>query len=325
MTQTTQNTIDPKAHFPFVGSLTTHDFFNAANKLAPGSAFDLSGIVQNSNTFIASPPPYLQPDAVEAIKDTFAPLSLFARTFDPDPMKPNVGNVIKFCSAGSTTLTETIGSPITNYQDGNGTLDPVQVTIKHYSQPWHVTNPQFQSGARIEDFFAENMLILAQTIAADVAANWTTSNYATTVTVPPAASFGLSDLAAAQAKVKKSASKFAVLDAEYHSRITHVAGFDSATNYGWKGLFSQSAGWSSAGAKVRGIATAPQAMVIVTGLLLPMRTQIVKSSYITLGNGLICEFNRWLDTSSRDQWATLDLVLGAAPADTSAAALLVEP
>jgi len=324
---TTVSSIDPREEIPFIGNYTTNDIFKASRKLPPCSMFDPSKLgVQASNTYTSAlNPSWLQPDAVEQIVASFAPVASFLRVFDPAPYAPFATNVIKFVTQASTTLTEATGSPIATFNTGDGVISAVSVPVTHYSQPWHVTNTEFQSGNRIEDYFLANALALASTVAGNIATNFTTANFSNKITSAPDA-FGLGDAGILQGLLKKSPKRSLVLDGEYYSKLTHVAGFGDSTNYGWTGIFNQSAGWTSAGPKVRGIACNPQAIVVVTGVLLPQRSPIISQQYMTLGQtGLLVEYNRWLDPATRTQWASLDLVLGSAPADTTAGALVLAP
>jgi hypothetical protein len=328
MNTTTPELIDArKNNVPYIGGYSTTDLYNGMRKMPPGTILDAGALVHNSNTYTATTGEHLQPDAVEKALATFAPINVCNRVFDPDPFKPYSSNHVKYCSAGTTTLTGSTGSPISTFQPSNGnTVDDVQVSITHFCQPWHVTNSQFQSGARIEDALAENLLVLGQSVVNALCANFTTSNFSQTHTAAEA-SFALSDAAKVHGLLKKSASKALILDSQYFSNLSHTAGFDSGTNFGWSGgIYQQSAGWSSAGSKVRGVGLCPQAVLVVTGVLLPMRTQIVKQSFITLGQtGLVIEYNRWLSTADRVQWASLDLVFGTGVADGAAAVLVLEP
>jgi len=57
-----------------------------------------------------------------------------------------------------------------------------------------------------------------------------------------------------------------------------------------------------------------------------LNVPFVKQRFLSLGEcGLVAEYNTWLDQRYRTYCASLDLVLGAAPADGTAAVLIKNP
>jgi len=300
---------------PIVGNLTA-DQIQATLKTQPAGVYDITRPM-NANTFI-SVPDVLQPKAVSVLLNSFAPIKSFVTVFEPNPITPRSQNQIKFVTTASSTQ-----SNPTNFQTGGSTINSIAVPVTHYSQPWSVTNKEYNGGLRVEDLFEENALALATTIAGALAANFTTTNFTATPIATPATSFSLSNAATAFAAIKKSPIRSLILDGEFYANLSHVAGFEPDTTYGWTNIFEQSAGWSSAGTNVRGIATAPQAIMVVTGLMRPILTNNVKQTYISLGDiGIVVEYNRWMDVNTRTYWASLDVIFGSAPVDNSAAVLI---
>ena len=296
------------------------DLVNALKRCPPG-LYSESGVT-NSNTYSPTiTTPCLQPDSIGKIVNAFAPLAAYSITFDPAPYSPQSTNVLKLVSNPAATQINP-----TTFENGGDQGDAVQVAVSHYSQQWEVANSEYQSGIRIEDAFEENALQLGSTISGVVCTLFTAANFPATAIVSAPGAFGLSDAAAAHATIKKSPVKNLVLDGDYYSRLSHQPGFDNGTNYGWKGIYGQSAGWASADPNVRGIGCAPQAIACITGRLLPLSTPTMKQQILSLGGlGILIEYNTWWNTSTRTQCASLDVVFGAGKADGAAAVLIKNP
>jgi hypothetical protein len=297
------------------------DFYNALKRLPVGFYPTRLG-VQNANSFANVMPDFLQPDALTQIVDSYASFRAFTTIYDPAPYAPKAQSQIKFV-VGS-------GSPVQNpttYETNSGdTINAVAVPVTHYSQQWYVTNTDYQKGIRLEDAFVSNMLQLNSTLASAVAALFTAGNFpATPISVAPTA-FGLGDLASAYTTIKKTATKSAVIDGDFFARLSHTNGFDAATKFGWNGIYPQSAGWASAGSKVRGICRGPTAILLVTGRLFDNIAPNIKQSVFSLGDlGIVVEYSRWMNTGTRSYQASLDVVLGGAVADTTAGVLIQNP
>jgi hypothetical protein len=293
------------------------DIHNAFRKL-PVGIYGGRDAVLGANTYITAPD-FLQPEAVTQIVDAFAPVRAFATVFDPNPYSPKVSNHIKFVTASAATQQ----NPST-FQGGADTISDVQVPVTHFSQQWQVSNTDYNSGLRIEDGFMENMLTLSQTVTANLAAKFKAANFPATPVQCDPATFGLDYAAQLFTGVKKSNKRSLILDGDYYARLAHVAGFTGLKAYGWDGIYPQSASWSSAGARVRGIACGPSAILIVTGFLHPLIAPNIKQRIVGLGDlGITVEYNTTFDTATRSYCASLDLVFGSAACDGTAAVLLL--
>jgi hypothetical protein len=271
------------------------------------------------NTFTSFPPDVLQPAAIEALVGAFAPLAAFTRIFDPEPYIPGARNQVKFVSSGSSTITNP-----SNFQVGNMTIDAAPISVDQFSQPWAVPSNDYAKGLRPADGLKENALVLAATLWGKVAALLKAANYTNSPIIGPAAAFGLNEANAAYRSIRKSDSKNLILDSQLFGNIAHTAGGHitktGSPGHGWSGIFDTS-DFSLAGTNVVGLACAPNAVIIVTGLLEYPVT--VRTSFLTLpGLRIPIALNEWFDTGTRTFWSSLDCVLGVAVGDLAAGTLI---
>jgi hypothetical protein len=313
----TSNVIGPKARHQFLGDLTTLDVHAALKKL-PAGVYDVNrASVQAANTFVTAPD-FLQPAAISKAVDVLAPLRSYTLTFDPAPFSPEVTNQIKLVKTASATQTNP-----TNYQVGGSTVDAVAVTVTHFNQPFSVSNKEYNGGLRIDDLLSENLLTLCQTIAGTVCSTMTAANFPATAVTVAESSFSLANAATAFATIAKCRPKNLILNSGAFSNISHTNGFSDSVRFGWDGIHEQSAGWGSADAGVYGFACGPQAIAVVSGILLPQVSPLVRTRYIGLGDlGIVVEYHVWFDASTRTYWGSLDVVLGAEAADGTAGVLI---
>jgi hypothetical protein len=234
-------------------------------------------------------------------------------------------------TVGSTTLTNA-----TNFESGDSTVAPISVTMAQYTQPFQVSNSDFNSGLRMQDLVTINIAKFADKVTSVATAIITAANFPTTPVISAAASFGLSDLATLQGQLQKSPIKNLILDGTYLARIANQPGFFQKTGagledpagyaaYGWDGTYLAS-NWTGAGANIKGLACNPQALVGVTGLpatpanipggILSMTTQTLP------GLGIAIALFQWFNPSTRTFWCSYDIVAGFAVGDSTAGVIV---
>ena len=79
---------------------------------------------------------------------------------------------VKKATAGSTTLTNTA-----EFEQGDSTLDNIAVTPDQFSQPFHITNAEKQSGHKLMDLMKINFRALANKIIDTALAPVTNANF----------------------------------------------------------------------------------------------------------------------------------------------------
>jgi hypothetical protein len=293
--------------------------------------------VRGENTFSATlTTNFLILGATTLLSPRFASVKMFSRAVAPDPYKPLATGEMKFnvtAQDGSTTLTNA-----TNFETGgDSTLNAVSINIAQYTEPFHVTNSQMNSGMRMEDLVIAKLGSLGSKISKVIGANITVENYATltpVISVPGA--FGYKDMQTAWGQLKKANLKHIMLDGEYLARIINNpqllqvvpvvpgAGWKNVLGWDYLALHTE---WSAAGANVRGLACDPQAMAVAAGLPLLDAPGIPggilgQASGTLPGTDLEIAVYTWFNTATRTYWGSFDLMLGATPLDTTAAVII---
>jgi ATP-dependent Clp protease protease subunit len=291
-----------------------------------------NGGVQNANTYSATlVTAFLVDGFVTKLQNRWAPLKAFARDFSTDRMKPLAIGHVKHVTAGSTTQTDA-----TNFEtSGDSTVAPISVTPHQYTQGFHVSNSDLNSGLRMENLVEINTAAFADKILAVAAVPITTANFTGTAITAAAAAFGWTEMAEAWGLLKKSSIRNAILDGEYMARLLNnpaylqaalAADGSGARAFGWDGVYLNT-NWTGAGSNVRGFFCNPQAICALSGLPLtppegvPGNTLQEKTIVVPDVNIPIAAYN-WFSLGSRTLWASFDVMFGVAAGDTTAGFIL---
>lgn len=283
-----------------------------------------------SSTLITS---FLITGAITQLTPRFAALNCFTRDNSVDAYKPRATGVMKFnqtATDGSTTQTNA-----TNFESGDSTVNPVSITVSQYTEAYHVTNDQLNSGLRMEDLMVAKLASFGAKVTSVVTTPITVANFSTlTPLISAPSSFGFSDLQTCWGQLKKSIIHNALLDGEYLARIINVPTIFQKTGvmpgkawaeFGWDNI-ALNTFWSGADPNVRGFACNPQAIGIITGL--PLEAPNIPGQTLQQGVALLPEVNvaiqvnSWFSLSTRTLWASYDMMLGAALLDGTAGVLI---
>jgi ATP-dependent protease ClpP protease subunit len=290
----------------------------------------------NSNTYSASlVTQFLLDGAVTALQNRWAPLNVFTKDYSSDRYKPRATGQLKFVTGGSTTQKNA-----TNFEQGDSVVTNVQIAVDQYSQPFHVTNDELNSGLRMENLIDVNIAYLADSILEVAFAPLNTTDYGAGQIIRAPAAFNFSDMASAWGALKKSPIKYAVLDGEYIARIINTPAFFQATDstgdqtgwkrFGWDGVYLNT-NWSGthAGAgdqSIRGLFCNPQALGAIAGLPLTPPSipgSTLQESTITVPDvDISITAYSWFSLASRTFWMSYDLMFGSAKLDPTAGVLL---
>ena len=287
--------------------------------------------VQNANTISSSlTTNFLILGATTQASPKFASVKMFSRDTSVDPYKPLATGQMKYNTTaqdGSTTLTNA-----TNFEQGDSTVTNVAVTVSQYTEPFHLTNSDLNSGIRMEDLVVAKMASMGSKVSKVLAANITAANYSTlTAVIRSAGAFSFSDMNVLWGQLKKANRKNVMLDGPYLAKLINIPTLFQPTpvvpGAGWKDLLGWDyvalhTEWSAAGNNIIGFACDPQALGVIAGLPLIDSAGIpggilAQAQGMCVGVDLAISAYAWFNPSTRIYWASYDLMFGAAPLDTT--------
>jgi len=300
------------------------------------------GDIRAENNFAAGiATNFLIMGAVTKLGPRCTALKAFSRSNDIDPLKPLATGVLKFNTSvqdGSDTMvnpTDFTGASNDGGAAGDSTLTGPLIAVNQLSQPFHLTNAQFNSGVHFADLIEAKLGSFLSKIVQTVTAPITVANFSmlAPLTVAPAA-FGFSDLTTLQGQLAKSRIKNVILSGPYLAQISNTVGFfqksgtidgleDAWRAFGWD-LIGENTEWAGADPYVQGFACNPQAIGVIAGVpLTPPGDDVIETGTAILpGPNVAIQSNLWMDANARTMRATYDIMLGAALVDNTAGVLI---
>jgi len=255
-----------------------------------------------------------------------APLNAFCRDFTTDVLVQNAYVQVKKPNAASAIQTNP-----TNFETGDTNIANVAVQVKHYSKSFTVGSMEYNQGFRLTDLVDFNAQVVANKIIDIALAPITATNFATNVTVAQA-SFVAANAITLWGAVAKSTKRHLVLDGTAFAKLLPTSGENFALGgptsyrpgaYGYDGIVLNTR-WDGAGTNIYGFAAGPEAVAMAAGI--PLVSDAVAqrqygSRILTLeGLGLSVQLNYWASTATRSDWASIDVMFGAALGDNTAGA-----
>lgn len=288
----------------------------------------------NANTYSATlVTAFLAEGTVTILQKKLAALKAFSKDFGTDRYKPLATGQVKKATAGSTTQTNA-----TNFESGNSAVTNAPITVSQYTQSFHVSNSELNSGLRMADLMEVNLAeygnkLMQVATAPIVEADFANYNGGSYISTPDA--FGWSDMGLLWGALKKANRRHAILDGEYIAGLLNAPTFfqqgvtgasDTAGRFGWDGIHLNTE-WTGAGTGVRGFACDPQAIGVCAGLPLTPPSGVpgntLQESVILLPDlGISVALYSWFSLSSRALWMSYDVMLGAAKLDTTAGIII---
>lgn len=266
-------------------------------------------------------------EAIQIAGGFFAPLKAFTTARDAYAFNPQAPHIYKITTTGGT-----IQLNPTNWQSGDGNINAGTATMTQYSASVHVTNTEQNSGLRVTDFLPKLFTNLATGLTGALFSQITAANFPATPVVTAAPAFTTGDSATAFAAIPNAQEKFLILNSAQFGYLNGSAGskgFQSGeAALGWNGIYQNSIGWTSAGAKTAGFAGGREALVIIAGQpALPHQLpgNILARKLIELPNGFVIELNTWMSTSDRTYWMSGDVVAGFGVGDSSVGVVIQTP
>jgi hypothetical protein len=266
--------------------------------------------------------------AITVLQSRLAPLNAFSQDFSADPLKPRATVQVPIATAGGTTQTNA-----SNFESGDSTLDNVAVSVSQYSNSFHLTNDQINSGHRLEKIAKINLHQLANKIIDVALAPVTAANFgAATIDVDTAGDVTAASLKTLWAAIKDGDSRNLIVDGSIYAQFLPAnldafqlaAGGKNVGMYGFD-FFSYNNRWDGAEATVKGFACSPQAIAVASGL---PANDIAGSDMMAVENieipdlGLTVQMNMWVSRATRAVWASYDVMFGAAKGDPNALKLI---
>lgn len=266
---------------------------------------------------------YLQNALVVVATNKLAPMGAFSRSFGVDPIKPRATVQVPKATSGSTVQTNP-----TNFESGDGQVDAIEVTVNQKSVSFHVTNTELQQGYALAQLAEKNAHVLADAIS-DV---WTPllddTTYASAITIGTAANFDTADLPQIYAEAKDYNRKNLILDGGHLAYLLpqdkDKFRIGESGAYGFDGIWEQNR-WTTAQTNTAGFICSPDAIAIAAGLPLnTVTTSTRRMGVVTLDQlGLSVATCEWDSDATREQWASYDIMIGAADGDTTQANVLI--
>lgn len=267
----------------------------------------------------------LNDEEVTSLGTMSAPWLDFSYRLDLEPKGPKAQINVPYVTAGSTTLTNP-----SNFESGNSTIGDINVSATHYSQPFHLTQDQMNSGLQLKWLVKKNVQVLRNALVDAVFAPVTNANFGADVVDVVSTSFGTDDLVDIWAACKDFPIKNLWLDGSYVAELipTNTQSFN-VSQMGFQGAFGFDSikvhnRWSGAGTNIIGFCAADAAIAVGTAfprldaLVTSIAGAQIESVNVTVEHiNLPVQFNVWVNTAGRVAWASMDVMLGAAAADTN--------
>lgn len=278
---------------------------------------------RNANTMAAGlVTDYLHDALVVVATNKLSPLNAFSTMFSADPMKPRATVQVPKSTSGSTVQTNP-----SNFESGDGQVDAIAVTVNQKSVSFHVTNTELQQGYQLAQLAEKNAHALADSISDIWTALLDATTYATPLVIGTAANFDSADLAPIYAAAKNYNRKNLILDGGHLAYLLPTDRdkfrIGEAGAYGFDGIFEQNR-YTSAQTNTAGFICSPDAIAFASGLPINgARVSTRRVSSVTLDQlGLSVATCEWDSDSTREQWASYDVMIGAADGDTTQAEVL---
>ena len=237
-------------------------------------------------------------------------------------MAPLATVQVRKATAGATTQTNA-----TNFESGDSTLDNIPVTINQYSQSFHITNAEMNSGHSLANLAQINAQTFVNSISDVYTALMVAANFGAATTIGAAANFDSADLPPILALAKNYRSKNLLLDGGHLAYLLPTDKFQFALGeagaYGFD-LIAEQNRWTNGVANIAGFICSPDAIAVASGLPVELPSgEFLQMSTISLPIGLTVQSCVWFSRAGRVHWASYDVMFGAGPGDTTQAENLV--
>lgn len=265
---------------------------------------------------------WLADGLVVTLTNILSPLRAFSRDFGVNPLAPRSDVKVRKATANGTAQKNP-----TNFEVGDSVLDVIPVTVDQYNRSYHITNNELQSGHRMMHLAEAN----AQVFANSLSDAWTvllkSTNFSKVADVGAAEDFGAEDLKPIRSAAKDLPTKNLVMDGAYTSYLLPTdrqqfrLGEQGAFNFD---LIAEQNRWTDADDGVVGLCASPNGLAVASGLpVQPPAGEFLTLQNVTLEQlGLTVQVCSWYSRQGRVNWASYDVMFGAAAGDGGALVLL---
>jgi hypothetical protein len=267
--------------------------------------------------------------SVLQLQNRHFPLSGFTTDFSdealarsPNGTGPRSDIKVDLHVSGSTVQTNP-----TNYESGDNTVTAISIPMAEYSAAFHLTADERNVGRRLEKRVMQNVHELLDTLDGVITGLMTTGNFGAPVLDKDPATVGIADLKTIVQNTGKFRTRNIVTDSTFWSEFNVTNDRDTLTGQGIRGFdrFDYITDWSNAGTNVNGFVGDSTAIAMAGRLPLndqEVRDLIDMDTMQLPDDGPTIQVARWVNTSSRATWNSLDIVFGAGVGDASAGALI---
>lgn len=277
---------------------------------------------RNLNTFDAALTPNVLADAlIVVMTNRLAALSFYSRTVALAPMKPKTPIVVTLFSTGTAAQV----NPTSFQSNNDSTLAPITVTPALISKMFHLTYDQMQSGFELRKVAEGSANLFADKISDQLTALMLTANYGTPLTVGAASAFTVAKLSPILAAAKDFPQRRLMLDFGHMAYILpsdktkFIIGEPGA--YGFDGGIVTQNRYTGATANTCGFVSSPDAIALGLGVPLDVPGGAVaglqRSEIGVPQLGITALQHQWVDTSTRNLYASYDILIGAAVGDAT--------
>ena len=256
----------------------------------------------------------LSRQAITLLPHRLAPLSAFSRNFSPKILTQTANVQVQVVTGGSGTLVNP-----TQFEQGDTTTSNIEVPVDAYSQPMHLSSVNLNQGFSLEDFAETHLSQFAETIAGLITPLFSTVHFPATPMIVAQSLFSPTYAKTLRGRLGRCRRRNLILDSPAYSQLlpsdkNGLQPGESGT-FGFDGIHEQTF-WTGADANVYGFAAGPGAVAIAAGIPLMsagVAKRMIGQRIITIpGLGLSVQVNHWVNTNDRAEWASYDVMFGAA-------------
>ncbi len=269
----------------------------------------------------------LSDKALTYLGHVLAPITAYSTDFTANYLPQTKAVQVPVVTGGSAALKNP-----TDFESGTATTTNIAVTVDHYSAPFDLSSCQINNRFSIETLAEAKLNLLAEAIAGVIAPLFNSTNFPGTGVTVAQSSFAAANAKTLLGALGKNPRKSLLLDSVAFAQLApenkNAFQLGEAGAYGFAGVYQQTY-WTGAESKVYGVACGPAAVAIAAGIpiMAPKGAdQMLQQKIITIpGIGLSVQLNSWFSTKSRSQWASYDIMFGAAAGLSDAAVLIKAP
>jgi hypothetical protein len=216
------------------------------------------------------------------------------------------------------SATQTVANP--DFTAGDATLAPSSITHTLFTQPFGISQADYDDGARLEWLVQLNAQTIAAAISDQLSSVLTVANFGSAIVKKTAANFGVTDFEAMYSAVP-TRDRAIVLDTSYFARVKPLSwcppGFSNVLEH---------TRWSAADTNVHGFVGDPRAIIVsysAPTLFQPNKRKVMAEiTFMIPQIGLQGTLSTYYLLSSRQLMGAISLYMGATVGDSNALKLL---